>query len=190
MPRCAVLHTARSVHAEQSLLPLLAITTPSHTLLCVLLSIRPCATVCPHATLECNAGFANARRARPSTRASACDSAAQGTSTRSRAGCIVCIASGLHRERAVSRAGCDLCRERAVSSSPWCTSCLARHAAQRSFLRPAPCKGLRRAAHANGVVVLRSMLRCVLGSSVVVYPTSFRRFYAISCIYSCMLHLV
>ena len=43
------LRAARSVHAEQSLLPLLAISAPSHMLLSVLLPGRPCATVC-HAT--------------------------------------------------------------------------------------------------------------------------------------------
>ena len=67
-------------------------------------------------------------------------------------------------ERAASRAGCvELSMVYVVPTTPRCPA--------RSFLRPAPCKGLRRAAHANGVVVLRSMLCCVLGSSVVVYTT-------------------
>ena len=47
-----MLRAAQSVLAEQSLLPLLAISAPSHMVLCVLLSVRPCATVCPHATQE------------------------------------------------------------------------------------------------------------------------------------------
>ena len=49
-PLRGMLRTSQSVLAEQSLLPLLAISAPSHMLLCVLLSFRPCATVCPHAT--------------------------------------------------------------------------------------------------------------------------------------------
>ena len=49
-PLRGMLRTSRSVLAEQSLLPLLAFSAPSHMLLRVLLSCRPCATVCPHAT--------------------------------------------------------------------------------------------------------------------------------------------